>query len=352
MVSIEALEILGTALGLTALAGINLYLTVFVTGLAIKMGWLTNYPAGLEVLGDPIVLIVAGVFLAVETIADKVPYVDNAWDAVHTLIRPVGGMLLALTAVGDVTPTAQVLAALMGGSVAFTSHSLKAGTRLMVNASPEPVSNIVLSTVEDGVVIAGTWLAIKHPIIAMVVVVVFLVAFWYSAPKFYRMLKAHAAGVWHRLVYWRRRADGSGAAMSRELPAFAHETWLMVQREDEQVAWAVPCYSGRMNTIGRHVRGCLVGTTDGRLFFMGRKNFRSRVRQLELSQAEVLQDAGLVFYRLTVKGRDEELIGLKFTRKHAGQVPPVVDWINANRGATRSAPKPQLTELDLAASAG
>jgi hypothetical protein len=347
----DALQTLGTALGLTALAGINLYLTVFVTGLAIKMGWLSNYPAGLDVLADPIVLVVAGVFLVVETLADKVPYVDNAWDAIHTVIRPVGGMLLALSAVGDVTPVAQVLAALMGGSVAFTSHSLKAGTRLVVNASPEPFSNIVLSTAEDGVVIAGTWLAMMHPIIAMVVVIVFLVAFWYSAPKFYRMLKAHAAGVWHRLVYWRRRADEVGVSISRELPAFAHETWLMVQREDEEVAWAVPCYSGRMNTIGRHVRGCLVGTTDGRLFFMGRKNFRSRVRQLELSQAEVLQDDGIVFYRLTIKAIDEELIGLKFTRKHAGEVSAIMKWIHARKVTTKPVAKAELSELKLAGAA-
>jgi hypothetical protein len=323
----EALQTLGTALGLTALAGINLYLTVFMTGLAIQFHWLTNYPPGLEVLADPVVLIVAGVFTVVEAIADKCPYVDNAWDAIHTVIRPAGGMLLALGAVGDVAPAAQVVAALVGGSVAFTSHSLKAGTRLLVNTSPEPVSNIVLSTVEDGFVILGSWFAFHHPVVSLVVVIVFLVAFWYSAPKFYRMAKAHFVGVMHRMLARRRGESGAQDELPRQLPAFAHEPWLMVQREDESVAWAVPCYSGRMNVIGRHVHGCLVATTDQRLFFMGRKNFRARVYQLDVGRSEVLQDPGAVFHRLTIRTTGGDTVGLKFTRKYVGYVPVILRWL-------------------------
>jgi hypothetical protein len=322
----EALQTLGTALGLTALAGINLYLTVFVTGLAIRMEWLTNYPQGLEVLADPVVLIIAGVFMVVEAIADKCPYVDNAWDAIHTVIRPAGGIMLALVAVGDVTPAAQVVAALIGGSVTFTSHSLKAGTRLLVNTSPEPFSNILLSTAEDGFVIVGTWFAIKHPIVTMVLVVVFLVAFWYSAPKFYRMAKAHMVGIWHRILA-RRREVGGAAELPDQLPSTAHETWLTVQREDESITWAVPCYSGRMTDIGRNVHGCLVATSDQRLFFMGRKSFRARVRQLNVGKSKVLQDPGAVFHRLTIKMIDGETVALKFTRKYAGHVPSIMGWI-------------------------
>jgi hypothetical protein len=324
----EALQTLGTALGLTMLAGINLYLTVFVTGLAIHLGWLTNYPPGLDVLADPIVLVVAGVFLVVETIADKCPYVDNVWDAVHTVVRPIGGMLIALQAVGDLNPVAEVVAVLLGGSIAFTAHSAKAGTRLVVNTSPEPVSNIILSTAEDVFVVAGAWFVFRHPILSLVFVTLFMVVFWYFAPKFFRATRAHIVGIIHRFASRRTRAGTAAPGLPRQPPGFAHECWLTVQRGREELAWAVPCFSGRMNEIGRHVRGCLLATTEGRLFFVGRKNYRTRIQELRMGDAQILDDPGALFHRVTLKCANGETVGFRFTRKYSAHVPAILQWVN------------------------
>jgi len=153
----ETLEMLGVALGLASLAGLNLYLTVFVTGLAIRMDWVNLLPQfhGLDVLGNPIIVGVAGFLFLVEFLADKVPWVDTAWDAVHTFIRPIGAAALAIAVLGDLHPVFEIVAALVAGGMALTSHVAKSGTRLVANGSPEPVSNIGLSLAEDGIVLAG-----------------------------------------------------------------------------------------------------------------------------------------------------------------------------------------------------
>src|SRR5437868_6990870 len=147
----EQLQLLGTALGLAALSGLNLYLTVFVTGLAIQQQWITLAPQyeSLNVLAHPAVLVIAGFLYLLQFFADKVPWVDSMWDAVHTFIRPVGAALIAATALGDVDPGVKLGIAILGGGVAVASHSSKAATRLAVNHSPEPFSNIGLSLLED-----------------------------------------------------------------------------------------------------------------------------------------------------------------------------------------------------------
>ena len=140
----EILKTLAVALSFGTLAGVNLYLTVFVTGLAVRMDWV-ELPAalqGLEVLGNPVVLAVAGVMYVVEFFADKVAWVDTAWDAVHTVIRPLGAAALAVAAIGEAHPAFEAVAALLAGGMALGAHTAKAGTRLAANASPEPFSNI------------------------------------------------------------------------------------------------------------------------------------------------------------------------------------------------------------------
>src|ERR1700752_1928335 len=145
--SMDVLETLSVALGLATLAGINLYLTVFVTGLAVQFGWVALPPQlhDLLVLGHPWVIAVAGLLYFMEFFADKIPWVDSANDALHTLIRPLGGALLAVLALGEADPVVKVIAALLAGGAALTAHAAKAGTRLVANFSPEPVSNIGLS---------------------------------------------------------------------------------------------------------------------------------------------------------------------------------------------------------------
>ena len=160
---------LGAAVALAVASGLSLYGTVFVAGLAIRLGWVQLGPAfaSLGALSDPVVLSVAGVLFAVEFLADKVPIVDSVWDAIHTVIRPVGGALLASRALGELSPVAEVLMLLLLGGATLATHAAKATTRLAVNASPEPVSNVVVSLAENGLVALAVWLALTHPLLAL-----------------------------------------------------------------------------------------------------------------------------------------------------------------------------------------
>ncbi len=171
-------EILGVAGSLSLLAGWRLYLTILATGIAMHFGWLPlpEHLQALQILANPWVLGVAGVGTVAEFLADKVAWVDSAWDAVHTVIRPLGGALLALALVDSSDPAWQVIAFLLGGGGALVSHGAKATTRAVVNASPEPFSNIVVSTGEDVATGGLIALAIAYPPVAIVIAVLMLVA--------------------------------------------------------------------------------------------------------------------------------------------------------------------------------
>lgn len=170
MEGMQILDQIGVALGLATLAGLNLYLTVFIAGLAVRFHWieLSGAYENLAVLGNPWVMGVAGALFAIEFFADKVPWVDSTWDAVHTIVRPAGGIFLALAALGQMDPAMTVVAALLAGGAALATHSTKASTRLLLNTSPEPVSNSVASVAEDGLVLGGLGLIGMAPIVALV----------------------------------------------------------------------------------------------------------------------------------------------------------------------------------------
>ncbi len=170
----DVLTALGRLLPFAFASGVNLYATIAVAGLCARLG-LVTLPEQFSVFANGIVIVVALTMYLVEFIADKVPWVDTAWDAVHTVIRPLGGAVVAVVAVGgDSTPAMQAVAALLGGSVALTTHLTKAGTRAVVNTSPEPFSNWTLSIAEDLFVVSLTWFATQHPWLAAGVTVVLL----------------------------------------------------------------------------------------------------------------------------------------------------------------------------------
>lgn len=169
-------ELLGVAASVSLLAGWRLYLCVLATGLAMRFGWLAP-PTHLEALGvlaDPWVLGIAGIATIAEFLADKVAWIDSAWDAVHSFVRPVGGALLALAIVDARDPAWQVAAFLFGGGAALLSHGGKASARAVVNASPEPVSNVVVSTGEDVATGSLLVLALANPVAAAVVALLVL----------------------------------------------------------------------------------------------------------------------------------------------------------------------------------
>lgn len=168
---VEILATLGRTLGFSFAAGINLYATVAVLGLAKRYGWV-QLPEQFQVFDNDVVIGVALLLYVVEFVADKIPWVDSLWDAVHTVIRPVGGAIIAVTTLGEASPTVEGLIALLGGTVAAGTHFGKAGTRAVANTSPEPFSNWVLSISEDVFVIGLAALALKYPVAAAVVVIV------------------------------------------------------------------------------------------------------------------------------------------------------------------------------------
>src|SRR5215471_16896267 len=144
------MDVIGTLLGVSFASGLNLYATVLAMGILSRLGVL-HLPSNLEVIGSTPIIIVAAVLYGVEFLVDKVPFLDSFWDGMHTIVRPAAGAFLSYSMVGHVDPTWQVLAALLGGSVALTSHAAKASTRIVTHASPEPFSKWILSLTEDGV---------------------------------------------------------------------------------------------------------------------------------------------------------------------------------------------------------
>jgi hypothetical protein len=168
------LDTLGFALGTSFASGLNLYATVAAAGLFQRLG-IVQLPESLQVLANPIVLGVALTLFLVEFIADKIPYIDSAWDAVHTFIRPPAAAVLSYSAFGHVPEEWKIGAALLAGGVALSSHGAKATTRAAVNASPEPVSNWTLSILEDGFAVFLSWMAAAHPILTAGIVVVLVI---------------------------------------------------------------------------------------------------------------------------------------------------------------------------------
>ena len=181
-------SLLALAAALGWASGFRLYAVVFLVGLMGAAGWLV-LPAGLHVLQNPLVLAVAGGLMLVEFFADKVPWIDSAWDAIHTVIRVPGGALLAAGVFGADSASMGVIAGLLGGSLAATSMATKMTTRAAVNTSPEPFSNWVLSFFEDGLVVAVVWLATQHPVafgVALLVMVAVSIALLVVLFKFLR----------------------------------------------------------------------------------------------------------------------------------------------------------------------
>ena len=182
------LQTLSLALGAGFSSGLNLYATIATLGLLQRYG-VIHLPLSLEILSHPWIIGISLALYAVEFFADKIPFVDTVWDAIHTLIRPPAAALLAYTAAGGAPLEWRWGAALLAGGVAFTSHGTKASTRAAVNASPEPFSNWALSLGEDALAVWLTWMATKHPTATIVIVALLLVLAGYLLFHLFRFLR-------------------------------------------------------------------------------------------------------------------------------------------------------------------
>jgi len=165
------LSTLGFAMGSAWLSGINLYVTVFTLGLLQRLH-IAHLPGDLGYLSHTWVLVVSGILYAMQFLADKIPAVDSVWDLIHTFIRVPAGAVLAASAFAHFDPTVRIVALLLGGGIALTSHSTKTATRLAANTSPEPFSNIGLSLLGDVVTLGGTLLMAVHPAVLIGIVLV------------------------------------------------------------------------------------------------------------------------------------------------------------------------------------
>jgi Domain of unknown function (DUF4126) len=168
------LENLGFVLGIAFASGLNVYATMGAAGLLHRFG-VVELPASVSVLSHPLILGLSLTLFVIEFLADKIPLVDSAWDLVHTFIRPPAAAVVAFGAMAGLDEPWRVAAALLAGSVALTSHGVKASTRAAANTSPEPISNWVLSFTEDAIAIFLTWMATTHPVITIAIVLVLLV---------------------------------------------------------------------------------------------------------------------------------------------------------------------------------
>ncbi len=185
----ELLISLGRTLGFSLTSGVNLYATVAILGLATRFEWVA-LPPQYQVFANDWVIGTALVLYVIEFVADKIPWVDSLWDSVHTFIRPAGGALVAIATLGDASPVLEVLMGLLGGTIAAGSHFTKASTRVAANTSPEPFSNWALSFFEDAFVLGLGLLALKYPVVALVITVLILVTIVFALRWIIRKLSS------------------------------------------------------------------------------------------------------------------------------------------------------------------
>ncbi len=181
----DMLQSVALAGGLAWASGMRLYAVLFVAGLLGRLGYL-QLPAALQILENPWVLGLAGVLLIIEFLADKIPVVDSIWDSVQTFVRIPSGALLAALALGEHDPALMVIAGLLGGTLTAGTHAAKAGSRALINTSPEPFSNIAASLGEDALVASGFMAAVFHPVVFLVLLGLFVVLLFWALPKVFR----------------------------------------------------------------------------------------------------------------------------------------------------------------------
>ncbi len=209
----DLVQVIALGMGVAWASGINMYAAIAMLGILGATGSMT-LPPGLEPLTEPVVIVAAVFMYSVEFFADKVPGVDTGWDAIHTFLRIPAGAVLAAMAVGDVSLPAQIAAGLIGATLTTATHATKAGARVMINTSPEPVSNWGASLAEDVAVFAGLWVALNYPWLFLALLVVFIGLMVWLLPKLWRGIKT----VFGTLARWFGGSTGQGPKPPRLEP--------------------------------------------------------------------------------------------------------------------------------------
>jgi hypothetical protein len=333
----DVLQTLAVALGLAALSGYSLYLTVFLTGLAVHFDWIHLAPqyASLHVLADPAVIIVSGILFVIEFFVDKIPWLDSLWDAIHTFIRPIGGALLAIQTLGHPGPAFDVIIGLIAGAVTFTSHSVKTGTRLIVNQSPEPFSNVAVSLGENvllGAMFALLW---SHPLVALAILLVFFSVAFYFLPRIWRTIRIR---VWFIRQKMKQPARRTAVELLASLPG-PYEHWFHKLVEPRQtVRWAVPCITGKGKLIPRDQFGYLTATEEqlSQVFFIVKGWFAS-AKLFEIDDFEPSLKQRFLYDEIILftPGKNDRY-SFRFDRSQAGLAPLVLEDLRRRMDASRA----------------
>ncbi len=344
----DALVKLSSVVGLSLTSGINLYATVAVVGLVTKFDMIKGLPPEFQAFNNNFIIILAIVLYLCEFAADKIPAFDTVWDSVHTIIRPFGAALVSLAAVGEAGPSVEVGVALLGASLALATHTAKAGTRLVVNTSPEPFSNIALSLAEDVGVVGMSLLVMSHPIISLVVSLVVLVLLIKFGPGLWRGAILIVRAIPAKLF---SGASGGGEAGLKEfLPDSIEEAIDAETSKNEEVQASMKCFARKVKGCGRNKKGYLV-LTDNRLLFAFRKFFRTRVKQWKLADVDKVRlNRRFLLDVLGVKseGRFLQFIFLKNKSASAGRLCEVLDEKLGRPDSREVAPGEAASGADIA----
>jgi len=299
---LSTIALLGSLLGLGFVSGINLYATVLAAGLGIKFNLIELPPElqALAILANTYVLIAAGIMYLVEFFADKIPWLDSFWDSIHTFIRPLGAVVIAFVAIADVNPALELIAVMVTGGVALSSHSTKAGTRAVVNQSPEPVSNIGLSLGEDIVAVIGTWFSFNYPEVMLALVIIFVIIFLFMAPKIFRIIKMQLVGLKGVIGHF----QGNKIESEKIIPEKIRER-LPEGSDFENIVW-LKCFSGKNVQPGRFHFGYL-GAKDNKIYFIAPRLIKTKTFELAIEKRQnVAFKKGIIFDTISIVSSNEE----------------------------------------------
>ena len=341
----DTIELIGATMGLGFVAGVRLYATILTLGLAIRFGWFHPGPmaAQLRILAEPMVLIAAGVACAIEFFADKVAWVDSIWDSFHAFIRPIGAVVVSAAVLGSFDPVLKVTLIVLCGGVAFASHSSKAATRLLVNHSPEPFSNIAISLAEDALVPFGVWLSLRHPRIVLGLVLAFLVFFFWAAPKVFRAVRLQFVAfiVWLGVGDHAKQNETSAKTLaglkpevSSALKVVARHAAPIVASDAQKVQRALhleapatgirAAATDSIRGLGNSIGYLVMGAND--LAFVARRGLRQRVHRIEFADMEqAAWKRGLLINRLVLRTARGEQAFYVFKDVEFPRVPPIAE---------------------------
>ena len=279
----DAIAHLGTILGLSFISGINLYATVAVTGICVRTGLVTGLPPEFQVFANEAVIFVALLLYAIEFFMDKIQGLDTLWDSLHTVIRPLGGAFIALMQVGEASAAVEVIVFLMGASMASAAHATKAGTRVIVNTSPEPVSNVLVSIGEDIGVVGFSYLALAYPKLTFFLTLILLVLIIIFLPVLFRAIRMLLGSVFFRIKAFFISDITKSRLLSLPLST---DTFFDDQKgKDEEIIWAGKAYAGRIPSVRRSARIYLVITSQA-VYCLYRRWFRTRIRRQARSEIQ------------------------------------------------------------------